>query len=810
MSRLILLDHAARSVRPEIWGALWVAGVAASLWATGARRGGRWSRAGSGLGVFLVSSSLGIAWAYLHGAAVWVPSVCALLAGSTLVWWVIVGRTCDSTLPTAPADSIPPAARVLALLVLVLAVVMSYRLTSYSGTLLTWEPSVIEGFGTALRDRVSLPAFAAERLLWQEGLVSSSSDSLLFGVPVYALWLACGPSLWALRAVALVWALVAVVGAYLLAHELGGRWHGLTAAGILATNALLFCYGRNGVSLAATLAAVEFAAWLVVRQAGPTPRSPWELALAGVCCAAATLGYSPARPVVVVLLGLVVAWAAWRWRPFTHRHAIGAAAFAGVVASMVACQAVGAHLGRFHHARGEQLLNILTHPDYTFEFLGYRLPGEKPTLAEGTSIALQVLRHTLPQYSEILTPGPRFEGLAEQAVASDPPALPLLPAPLFPFAVLGLIQAARGWRRPGHSLALSWFAVGSVTVLLTTRADVHRMWLLVVPLTLWATQGLELCWRLVVATGWAASTRRLAAIGLWILLSVTAVVYSFPFAPESPGIATVVTRELERIAGPVRFGGQFDHREQGAIELYLLRRFVRDPRSSPPQLPEELLESLAAGPPSRESLAKLRLEVRRATVVLGPAEAFSPAVGCLAAEGFPVAPAGEKEVRLWRLDRHERPPDPAVLEPPPGPEVPLTSLQPTAIAFGFAPPRIDQAWAGGPIRLAGVTSERGLGMHAPCSVTFPVPDDAAVFRVRVGLDDSAAACDRGQVMVSLQADDGVLLYESDLIDRLTPPLVVVVPVAGRRLLTLEADEGGNGRDCDHVSWADPAFILKAP
>lgn len=101
-------------------------------------------------------------------------------------------------------------------------------------------------------------------------------------------------------------------------------------------------------------------------------------------------------------------------------------------------------------------------------------------------------------------------------------------------------------------------------------------------------------------------------------------------------------------------------------------------------------------------------------------------------------------------------------------------------------------------------------MHAPCSVTFPVPDDAAVFRVRVGLDDSAAACDRGQVMVSLQADDGVLLYESDLIDRLTPPLVVVVPVAGRRLLTLEADEGGNGRDCDHVSWADPAFILKAP
>ncbi len=810
MSPLQLLDHAARLARPETWGALWVTGVVASLWATGVRRGWRWSGAGPGLCAFLVSSSLGIAWAHLQGAAVWVSGVFALLAGLTLVWWLIAGRASGEALPAVPAHGAPLAARMLGLLLLVLAVVMSFRLTSFAGTLLTWEPSVVEGFGQALRGGVSLPAFTAERLLWQEGLVSSSQDSLLFGVPVYALWLAFGPSLWAMRAVALVWALVAVVGAYLLARELGGRWHGLAAAAVLATNALLLCYGRYGASLSATLAVVGLAAWLVVRQAGPAARPSWELALAGVLCSGATLGYSPARPVVLVLLALVVVWAAGRWRPFTRRHAVGAAAFVGVLASMVACQAAGGHLGRFHHARGEQLLNILAHPDYASEFLGYRPRGETPTLAEGASIALRVLGRTLPQYTEILTPGPRFEGLAEQAVPSDPPALPLLPAPLFPFAVLGLIQAARGWRRPGHLLALAWFGAGSVAVLLTTRADVHRMWLLVVPLTLWATQGLELCWRTVVATGRGPSARRLAAAGLWILLGVTAVAYSFPLAPESPRIATTVIRELERTTGPVTFGGTFDHREQGAIDLYLLRRFVRDPSSSEPHLPEGLLEGLMADPPSRESLAELRRRLRSATVVLGPAETFSRAAGRLAALGHAVTPVGAEDVRVWRLDRCEHPPNLVVLEPPPGPEVPLTSLPPTATSFGFEPPRIDQAWVGGPIRLAGVTCERGIGMHAPCSMTFPVPEDAAFFRVRVGLDDSAAACDKGRVMVSLLADDSVLLYESDLIDRATRPLVVAVPVAGRRRLTLEASEGGNGRDCDHVSWGDPAFILKAP
>lgn len=103
-------------------------------------------------------------------------------------------------------------------------------------------------------------------------------------------------------------------------------------------------------------------------------------------------------------------------------------------------------------------------------------------------------------------------------------------------------------------------------------------------------------------------------------------------------------------------------------------------------------------------------------MVLGPAETFSRAAGRLAALGHAVTPVGAEDVRVWRLDRCEHHSGLVVLEPPPRPPRCLTSLPPTATSTRLPDiPRIDQAWVGGPIRLAGVTCERGIGMHAPAA-----------------------------------------------------------------------------------------------
>lgn len=810
MSGLLWLDSVSRLVRPEVWTSLWVAGVALLLLAFGLRRGWRWWSSAPAMCGFVALAGLAVAAAHLRPSSAYAPVALGTLAGAALVWWILVGGAGDST----PVEMRPPSAgwawRVLGPLLLVLTAVMSVRLTTYLGSLQTWEPPVVTGFGEALRAHETLARFAGERMLWQEGLVSSSQDSFLYGVPVYTLWLLLGPSLWAMRAVALAWAVLAVLALFVLGRELAGPAEGLVAVSALAANALLLYYGRYGVSLSATLAATVVAAWLVARLRARDPRPPWQLGLAGVACFAATLAYSPARPVVAVLLALVGIWAFERWRPFSRRHLAGVGWLVAVVGVGVAAQAVGGHLRTFHHARGEQLLNILAHPDYASEFLGYRPPGERPTVAEGAAIVAQVLRRTVPELVDVLTPGPRTPGLAEETVPSDPPALPLLPAALFPFAILGLVQAVRAWREPRHALTLAWFGGIAATVLLTTRVDVHRMWLTVVPLALWAAAGLLAVWRSMRDAGWGVPVRVVSATGLYALLGWTAITYSFPLRLERPGVASAMIHELERITGPVVFGGTFDHREQGAIELYLLARVTREAGTPSPLLSQGLLEGLSAESPTPEALAELRRLLRAATVVLGPASTFARAAERMAALGYRVAPVREGEVRAWRFERLTQPLRFASVDVTPGPEVPLTSLPPLATDFGFEPPRIDQAWAGGPIHLRGVAHEKGVGMHAPCSMTFPVPESATFFRVRVGLDDSAASCDRGLVVVSLLGDENALLFESDLIDRTTVPLVVTVPVAGRRRLTLEASEGGNGRDCDHVSWGDPVFILKAP
>lgn len=810
MALLSWLDRVARLVRPETVVSGWVLIVVVAVLVAGMRRQGRAFRPGVGLGFYLILSSLTIALAHITWVPVWVCLPPAVLAIGALGWWLARGQRWTDGLPEAPPCPARTQRMGLWLIVLVTAGLLAIRLTTYAGSLLTWEPSVIEGFGADIRDRLPVSAFAAQRLLWQEGLVSSSHDSLLFGVPVFALWRGLQPSLATLRLVALVWALIALVGVFVLGRRIVGPTGGLVAAAALGGNALLFYYGRYGVSLTATFAAVLIAAWLTMRLADPPPVPWWQCALTGMALLAATLAYSPARLVVVMLLGLVVLWAVVRWRPWSRRHTLAMGVLGAVLAAGVAVQVATGHAWLFSHARGEQLVNILTHPDFVRYFLGYEVHGRSVTAVEAATIVARVVHRTLPQYLEVLAPVPRFVGLADEAVLSDPPALPLLAAPLAPFALLGLARALRRWRQPSSQLLLAWFGSSSAVLLLTTRADAHRMWLLVVPMTIWAADGLLVLGRLAVAAGLSAPMRGLAAGGLGIGLLATAVAYAVPLVPPAFEEASAVIAELERREGPFHVSGEWDKREAGRVELYLLSRFARKPTHLLPPLPQSLVEALEAeGGPRPEDLAELRHALRSGTVVIGPLEPFAPAARRLAAMGYEVQPCAGTPARAWCIDRAERP---VVSQPtlPVGPEVPLSSLVALDTQVGFEPPRFDTAWVGGPIRLAGIPYEHGIGMHAWCRLTYPVPEGARYFRSLVGIDDSARECARALVMVSVLGDDDTVLYESDLMGPSTPPVVVAIPVAGRRSLTLVVGEGGNGRDCDHVSWAEPMFILGPP
>lgn len=726
-----------------------------------------------------------------------------------LAVWLLTGRQNAVELPFESVTGAPRAMLVLMAVLLVLGGTMSIRLVTSGPGLLPWEPPGVEGLGQALLEETPLSVFAGRRLLWQEGLVSTSHDSLLYGAPVYALWLAFGPSLWAMRAVALVWALVAVLGCYLLVRELAGSCMGLLAASLLSANALLFYFAQSGVALSATLAALLGAAWLVVRQISQTPRSPWEGAIAGFCCAAATLTYACARPVVLALLACAAVWLAQRWRLLKPRHILGVAVFCAVLAGFVGTQAAGGRLRVFLSGGGEQILNMLAHPDYASEYLGYRPDDENLSVEEGARVTLGVLSNTVPEYLRILTPLVRFEELAASPLRPDPHLLPFLPVPLVPFALLGLFRAARSWRQVGPMLMLAWFGAGSVAALLSTRADVHRMWVLTVPLVFWAADGLRVLWRTMAAAGWRRHARRVALAGLLVPLAAAVVVYSFPAHIAHSRIADGVIAEMERIPGPVAFGGAFDDCGWGVVHLYLLRRFVDRAEHAEPRLPEWVLQPLRLDPPPYQALAELRRRVSRATVVLAPADAFSSAAQSLATLGYAVSPQGEGRSRIWIMERSARQP---VLsgEALQGPELILSSLAPLETSFEFEPPRITAPEVEESVSSGRAERHRGVGMHAPSRMTFAVPVTAGFFKVRVGPDHPVVGCTHSWVMASVLADDTAVLFEKELLLGGGPPLTVAVPVAGRQRLTLEVTEGGDGRNCDRVFWADPVFILQPP
>jgi hypothetical protein len=154
------------------------------------------------------------------------------------------------------------------------------------------------------------------------------------------------------------------------------------------------------------------------------------------------------------------------------------------------------------------------------------------------------------------------------------------------------------------------------------------------------------------------------------------------------------------------------------------------------------------------------------------------------------------------------PPLPVHLRLREGPKRLLTELEPMAVKFGFAPPKVDRNWDGGPIRMGGITYEHGLGTHAWCRMTYAVPAGATAFQAIVGLSDSVRGCEKAGVTFEIHDDHGTL-YDSGLVEATTPPQAVDVKLGDTRTITLVVTEGGNGPDCDHALWALPAFLLQA-
>ncbi len=87
----------------------------------------------------------------------------------------------------------------------------------------------------------------------------------------------------------------------------------------------------------------------------------------------------------------------------------------------------------------------------------------------------------------------------------------------------------------------------------------------------------------------------------------------------------------------------------------------------------------------------------------------------------------------------------------------------------------DAAGDGGPITLDGTQYAKGLGTHAPSSVSVRLGANCSTFTAQVGVDDEME--DRGKVSFKV-AVDGVTKYTSDLLTGTSPTVPVSVDVTG--------------------------------
>ncbi len=116
---------------------------------------------------------------------------------------------------------------------------------------------------------------------------------------------------------------------------------------------------------------------------------------------------------------------------------------------------------------------------------------------------------------------------------------------------------------------------------------------------------------------------------------------------------------------------------------------------------------------------------------------------------------------------------------------------------------VDRNVLGGPIVVAGVTYERGIGVHSRSVLAYDLQGAFKEFVTRFGLDDESGPYADVSVRILI---DGQRRHEDLNLRRgtISPPIRLDVSRAGR--LQLIVDFGENGDLQDRFNWVEPALI----
>ena len=701
-------------------------------------------------------------------------------------------------------------------------------LGGYAGTLMVWEPESMRGLIEAVKSGTSWPQFAASRLLWGQGLMSTGFDSFLYGSGTFALWRLVGVSSTTLRLTAAVLSLACLPVAYRLGMRIGGVPVARAAVAVIAVNPVLIFYGRYGVALSATLFSVLLLVLICVRLLDPS-QDRWWLGLAAAGAAfLATLGYAPGRVVTVAVVTTTGLLGARSWRRLPRGRRLALALMVIVLAGVWLVQASFDTPRDFVGVRGEHVMSASPRPDWVQQILGDEVDPERLTLHQRLIMAGHVIAERVPQLGTV--PSYSFKPAASvwYVIRRDPPDLPLIQGPLLLFAMWGFVRSLVEWRRGWPLLLAAVLAASSLPILLTNRVDIHRMSLASLPLAVWGALGIVAADRVARSCGVPAAARHIVAAVLLVLVAAdTSTFLFYPHSPRRSPLVSAVQTEIGSIEEPVAVGIADDYRSEGEIALALLDRERLDPNLQGELLWQETVIAMTdiSGP---DAMTIVRIEgmLHDATVILAPREPFASAIRDLQVRGMRARSIGDERAGMWRLDQLpkgdlptiENAGSPLDLNPRPrrsratphqsAPQrLPLTKAKVREFYHGSTPPQFETAPNGEPITMGGATYGFGIGMHAWTHVLFAVPPDAVALEGIIGFADAVSGCDQALVTFEVWGEDDRRIFDSGPFSAGMTPRHIRVPVNFATTITLVVTEAGNGHECDQVFWAEPFFTI---
>lgn len=374
-----------------------------------------------------------------------------------------------------------------------------YRILPHDTLILPWECESVYFYYMALHLKQSFTEYALSSVERNPGVLSASAHSLMYGVPTYPLLTILGWNTLTLRIVAYALSLIALIPGYYVMKRLFNPSVALLFIMVLAANPHTIFYAGYGVSQTATLFGFLLALALALKAIQePRGRCYVVAVLAGIAFFAATFNYSPAKVFVVITLGVLSLYGISRLtRWSTHGRS-------GLAALLVVSTALGSLLiqrtinpgAEFTTARGEQAFELMRHKEQIINYLGDTpdvqaiQPWTMP-LTMKAQFLLAVAARRWPEFVNSFSP---LNGIRVVYPRGVYDALSISPYPValtLPLLV-GFIAGLLALKEMRGILPVSLFAAGIFALLLTTRFDGHRSYLLLVPITGWIAHGLWL------------------------------------------------------------------------------------------------------------------------------------------------------------------------------------------------------------------------------------------------------------------------------------------------------------------------------